>query len=290
MQQIWNVFGKRAQSRSQYSSLPGSRFSIRSGLVTAVLVCGLQAQMSADPVPVRHFQGTVHGFLVQRGEDGKIIATGDSVQVSRGNQVTSRTTFTYKDGSVDDDTTVFTQQRVFKLISDHHIQKGPFFPHPMDLMIDTRTGQVTYKTTGKDGKQDVHTQHMNLPEDLANGMVSQVIANLRAGAPLATVSILVTAPKPRIVKLQISPVGEDNFAVGGASRKASHYEIKIELGGVAGVVAPLVGKAPPNIQFWQIGGEAPTFLREKGPTFQDGPMITIEQMSPEWPDTPKSNT
>jgi len=247
MQQIWNVFGKRAQSRSQYSSLPGSRFSIRSGLVTAVLVCGLQAQMSADPVPVRHFQGTVHGFLVQRGE-------------------------------------------VFKLISDHHIQKGPFFPHPMDLMIDTRTGQVTYKTTGKDGKQDVHTQHMNLPEDLANGMVSQVIANLRAGAPLATVSILVTAPKPRIVKLQISPVGEDNFAVGGASRKASHYEIKIELGGVAGVVAPLVGKAPPNIQFWQIGGEAPTFLREKGPTFQDGPMITIEQMSPEWPDTPKSNT
>jgi hypothetical protein len=247
----------------------------------------MQPNAPADVVPVRHFQGTVHGFLVQRGEDGRILATGDSVQVARGSQVTSRTTFTYKDGSVDDDTTVFSQTRTYRLISDHHIQKGPFFPHPMDLLIDARTGQVTYKTTSKSGKEESHTQHMNLPDDLANGMVSQIIANLRPNAQMATVSILVTAPKPRIVKLQISSVGEDSFTVGGASRKATHYEIKIEIGGVAGIVAPLVGKAPPNIQFWQIGGEAPTFLREKGPTFEDGPMITIEQVSPEWQGEPK---
>jgi len=283
---------------SVYSAQYSSRFMVgfgvrswfRAGSLIALLVCGVQPQMPGEPVPVRHFQGTVHGFLIQRAEDGHILATGDSVQVSRGDQVTSRTTFTYKDGSVDDDTTVFMQRKTFKLISDHHVQKGPFFPHPMDLMIDTRSGQVTYKTTNKGGQQDVHTAHMNLPEDLANGMVSQVIANLKAGAQMATLSILVTAPKPRIVKLQISTVGEDSFSVGGASRKATHYEIKIEIGGVAGVVAPLVGKAPPNIQFWQIGGDAPTFLREKGPTFEDGPMITIEQVSPEWQNEPRANS
>jgi hypothetical protein len=216
------------------------------------------------------------------------VATGDSVQVSRGNQVTSRTTFTYKDGSVDDETTVFTQSRTFRLISDHHIQKGPFFPHPMDLMIDARTGQVNVRTTGKDGKEESYSQHMTLPEDVANGMVSQVIGNLKANSQSMTVSMVVTTPKPRVVKLVISPVGEENFSIAGASKKALHCEIKILIGGVVGLVAPFVGKAPPNIELWEVGGDAPTFLREKGPTFEDGPMMTIELASPDWPGTQKA--
>ena len=103
---------------------------------------------------------------------------------------------------------------------------------------------MTYKTTGKDGKDEFHTQHMTLPEDLANGIVSQVIGSLKAGAPVMTVSLLVTAPKPRIVKLVISSVGEENFSVGGAARKAVHYEAKVIIGGVTGLVAPLVGQDP----------------------------------------------
>jgi len=47
--------------------------------------------------------------------------------------VSCRTIFTFKDGSVDDETTVFSQRHTFRLISYHHIQKGPSFPHPMDL-------------------------------------------------------------------------------------------------------------------------------------------------------------
>lgn len=249
----------------------------------ALLVCGLQLDVAADAVPVRHILGTEHGFLVERAEDGQIVATGDNVQVAHGDQVTSRTTFTFKDGSVDDETTVFSQRRNFRLISDHHIQKGRFFPHPMDLMIDARSGQVTVRTTGKDGTEEVHTQHMNLPPDLANGMVSQLIGNLKAGAQTTTVSMLVTTPKPRIVKLAISSLGAENFSIAGATRKALHFEIKIEIGGVEGLVAPMVGKAPPNIEVWETGGEAPTFLRETGQTFEDGPVMTIELASPEWP-------
>ena len=56
------------------------------------------------------------------------------------------------------------------------------------------------------------------------------------------------------------------------------------------MVAPLVGKAPPNIDLWVIGGLAPTFVREKGPTYQDGPILTIELTSPVWPDSPKSSS
>lgn len=288
----WSWYSPIPKSRSGFFVGFRARFRqwFRAGALIALLVFGMQPRVPADTVPVRHIAGTVHGFLVQRAEDGHIVATGGSVQVYRGGQVTSRTTFTYKDGSVDDETAVFSQSRMFRLISDHHIQKGPFFPHPMDLMVDARNGQVTVRTTGKDGKAEVYTQHMTLPEDLANGMVSQIIGNLKANSPAMTVSMVVTTPKPRVVKLVISPLGEENFSIAGTSKKALHCEIKILIGGVEGLVAPLVGKAPPNIELWEVGGDAPTFLREKGPTFEDGPMMTIELASPEWPDEPKSDS
>lgn len=81
----------------------------------------------------------------------------------------------------------------------------------------------------------------------------------------------------------ITNVGEDKCFVAGAARKAIHYEIKIDLGGVAGVVAPLIGKAPPHIQIWTIGGAATTFAREEGPLYSEGPMMTIQLASPTWP-------
>ena len=158
----------------------------------------------------------------------------------------------------------------------------------MDISIDSRGGQVTVRSTGKDGKEEVKTDHLSLPPDLANGMVPLVVENMRPDAPETKVSLLVATPKPRLVTLVISSRGEETFSVVGAPRKAIHYEIKIELGGVAGVVAPLMGKEPPNIQLWIIGGQAPTFIREQGPIYPEGPIMTIQLASPVWPESPKS--
>jgi hypothetical protein len=254
----------------------------------AMLACAWRPTAQADPIPARHLQGTVHGFLEMLSEDGQVLASGDSIQVVRGSQVTSHTLFTFKDGSTDDETTVFSQSRTFHLITDHHIQKGPFFPHPMDVLIDTRNGQVTVRSTGKDGKEEVKTDHLVLPTDLANGMVPFAVENMLPNSSQTTVSMLVITPKPRLVKLAISSSGEEPFSVVGSPRKASHYEIKIELGGVAGVVAPMIGKAPPDIQLWIIGGQAPTFVKEQGPIYAEGPTMTIQLVSPVWPDSPKS--
>jgi hypothetical protein len=151
-------------------------------------------------------------------------------------------------------------------------------------MIDARTEQVTVHSTGKDGKDEVKTRHMYLPPDLGDGLVSNIIANIRPGAVETRIPMLVTTPEPRIITLVISPRGEDPYALAGSSRKALHYEIKIEIGGVAGIVAPMIGKQPPNIEIWIIGGPAPCFLREQGPLYQDGPVLTMELVSPNWPD------
>jgi hypothetical protein len=256
-------------------------------LLILMLFCALHPTAKADPVPVRSVAGTIRGFLEMRSEDGQVVASGDSFQVVRGNRVTSRTVFHFKDGSIDDETTVFSPRHTFQLISDHRIQKGPSFPHPTDVLINAQTGEVTVHSTGKDGKEEVKTDHLNLPPDLANGLVPVVLQNLPTTAPVTTVSMVVVTPKPRLVKLVISNVGDDKCFVAGSSRKANRYDIKINLGGVAGVVAPIIGKAPPDIQIWTIGSDATTFARERGPLYPEGPMMTIQLASPTWPDPPK---
>lgn len=261
---------------------------IRSCRLIAALLGGLAISAIAEPVPVHHVEGTIHGFLELRSEDGHVVASGDIIQVAHGSQVTMRTLFHFKDGSIDDETTVFSQRRNFQLITDRHIQKGPAFPHPMDMAIDCRSGQVTIRTTDKDGKEEVKTEHENLPPDLANGIVPLIIENVPPDSPEKTVTMLVATPKPRVVKLVVSPHGEEPFSVVGASHQATHYEIKIDLGGVAGVIAPVIGKQPPNIQVWVTSGQAPTLIREVGPIYPEGPLMTIELASPVWPDSGKS--
>lgn len=261
---------------------------LQSWSLITMLVFTWRPSAQAEPIPVRHLEGTAHGLLELRSDDGRVLASGDSVQVVHGDQITTRTLFNFKDGSVDDETTVFAQRRAFHLITDHHIQKGPSFPHPMDVLIDSRSGMVTVRSTGKDGKQEVITQRVAMPPDLANGMVPLAVENMLPNAPETAVSMLVATPKLRLVKLAISSLGEETFSVAGSPRKAIHYEIKIELGGVAGAVAPLIGKKPPNIQLWIVGGQAPTFIREQGPIYAEGPMMTIQLAGPVWPDSPKS--
>ena len=226
----------------------------------------------------------MHGFLDLRSEDGKVVASGDLVQVPSGGNITAQLTFHFTDGSIDDETTVFSQRHTFQLITYHHIQKGPTFPHPIDLMIDTRTQQVTVHSQSKDGKDEVKTRHMHLPPDLADGLVSDIIENIRPGAAETRIPVLAATPDPRIVTLVIAPRAEDPYSLAGSSRKGMHYEIKIEIGGVAGIVAPMIGKQPPNIQVWIIGGTAPSFLKEQGPLYPDGPVLTMELVSPTWPD------
>jgi hypothetical protein len=112
--------------------------------------------------------------------------------------------------------------------------------------------------------------------------------NIPPDAKETKVSMVVAAPKPRIVQLAISPRGEEPFSLVGSARNAMHYEIQIELGGVTGFVAPLIGKAPPKFHAWVVGGEAPILVREDGPLYQDGPTLSIELASPTWPNSPTS--
>ena len=155
-----------------------------------------------------------------RRMDGKTLASGELVQVVQGDRLVSNLVFHFKDGSIDDETTVFSQHHNFRLLSDHHVQKGPSFPHPMDVSIDASNGQVTVRSTDG-GKEKVETERLDLPPDLANGLVPTFLKNIRPDVAETKVSYVAATPKPRLVKLAITPQGEQSFKVAGVRHKAS---------------------------------------------------------------------
>lgn len=66
--------------------------------------------------------------------------------------------------------------------------------------------------------------------------------------------------------------------------------MKIEIGGLAGVVAPLVGKQPEDTHVWIMGGDAPAFVRSEGQLYQGGPVWRIDLLCPTWPKTSPTPT
>lgn len=266
--------------------LPGVRRRTNGALAGFIVALLCSQVLRGEPVAVRHAEGIVHGFLVLRTLAGAAIADGDLIQTSRGDRVTARLVFHFKDGSIHDETAVFTQRQQFRLVSDHLVQKGPSFPQPLDLTIDAATGQVTARYSDEHGQLKTESEHMDLPPDLANGLILTLLKNVKADAPPKTFSFVAATPKPRLVKLAISAAGQERFSTGGMSRTAMHYVLKVEIGGLSGVLAPLVGKQPPDSHVWVLGGDAPAFVKSEQPLYLGGPLWRTELASPVWSRAP----
>jgi len=56
----------------------------------------------------------------------------------------------------------------------------------------------------------------------------------------------------------------------------------MDLVGVTGLIATVLGKDPPDVRFWISTGEAPAFLRFEGSMFLKGPRWRIELAAPRW--------
>jgi hypothetical protein len=104
-------------------------------LILVAVLMGLR-QASAAPVAVRFVEGLTHGFLVLRNIDGELLASGQLLQFQRGGQVESRMVFRFKDGSIYDETVVFTQERVFTMQSYRLVHRGPEFTEDTEISLE----------------------------------------------------------------------------------------------------------------------------------------------------------
>jgi hypothetical protein len=235
-----------------------------------------------ESVAVRFPAGLLHGFLVLRDAKNNAIAAGDLEQTVVGDRVHSELVFHFKDGSLYKEVVVYSQRRSFRLLTYDLIEKGRSFKHPSELRINATKGLATVIETEDNGSEKQFHEHLKLAGDLANGLLTPILLNIQPSGTETVLSMVVATPKPRVVKLLITRQGEEPFSLGGFERKATVFVIKIEIGGLVGVIAPLVGKQPPDIHAWVLSGQAPGFLKSEGPLYDGGPIWQIELASPEW--------
>ena len=165
---------------------------------------------------------------------------------------------------------------MFRVLAYHHLQNGPAFPEASDVSFDRETGR--YRASVGDKRAE---GTLDIPEDLHNGITSLLLRHLPASGSAAG-HLAYFGPKPRMLKTTLRPEGTDKYS-GAGPGTATRYLLKVEIGGVTGVVADLVGKGPPDVRYWITRGEAPAFARFEGAMFVKGPVWRIEIAAPRWP-------
>jgi len=243
------------------------------GTLLAVVVLLVGRPAGADPVAVKYTEGVTRGFPVLRSLSGERLAQGELTQIPHGGDVVaSRLTFKFKDGSLYDERVVFSQRHAFTLLSYSIVQKGPSFPETIEATVDRATGRyhVRYRAD-EDSAEETLTGDFELPLDVYNGLLSTLMKNLPAGDSVV-VQIVAFTPKPRLVKMLLTPAAEDPMQVNEASVIATRFLVRPQLG----LLASLLVADIPDVKCWIANGDAPAFLRFEGPLYFMGPVWRID--------------
>lgn len=214
--------------------------------------------------------------MVTRSDTGTIIAAVDFSQVALANEVTMRLTYRFLDGSIDDETTTYTQQGTFRLVRDHHIQKGPFFPKPSDFTVEADTGTVISRAMDRSGKTRVEAEKIDLPSDLANGIVGTLLLNVSGNTAPFRVALLAPVGGGRLVHILVSPEGEESFHMAAQTLRATKFRIHPELGGFVGWLVALIGIQPKDVLVWVRQGDQPAVVKIVGQLGGYGPVVSSE--------------
>ena len=254
------------------------------GLMVFMAVLLWRHHLAAAPIPVHFLEGSLHGFLELRTPRDVVIASGDLLQVVREGEVKSRLVFHFKDESVFEETVLFSQRDVFTMQSYHRVQRGPAFPEDTVVSLERASGKYHVMTKShENGREKMLDGVIELPLDVYNGMIPVVLKNLSGGVR-ETIRMVVFAPAPKLVELELVPAGEDKLLVGGTERSATHYILKPVLGIWMKFFASLLGRMPPDNHVWIVAAEVPAFVKFEGQLYLNGPVWRIELTSPRWPD------
>lgn len=236
--------------------------------------------LTAAPVPVRFPEGSIHGFITLRTQEGRFLAQGDLLEVVMGGQIQKTTVFRFKDGSHFEETVVFTQQGVYTLQSYRLERRGPAFTEDTTLGMDRATGKVRVETRArKGGRAKVYEGTLALPKDVYNGMIPTILRDLPKGAS-QTVHFVAFTPEPRIIQLEITPAGGQRMMVGEVAATAVHYVLKARLGTWTTLFAKLLGRTPEDAHAWILDGKVPAFVGFEGQLYPTDPVWRIDLVSP----------
>ena len=167
---------------------------------------------------------------------------------------------------------MFSQRAVFTLLSYHLVQRGPSFPETLEASVDRASRRYHVRYRGdEDSPEEVLSGELELPLDVYNGLLSTLMKNMPTGSS-SVVQVVAFTPKPRLVKMLLTPAAEDPVSVNDAAVIATRFLIRPQLG----LFASLLVTDLPDVKLWIAGGEAPAFLRFEGPLYFMGPVWRID--------------
>ena len=219
---------------------------------------------------MRWAEGTVHGFLELRSDNGALLARGDLLQVPRDSDIESRLVFHFSDSSEFRETVTFTQHGVFRLETYALVQRGKAFEADLDVTLGHDGGYEVKYRSHKDGKEQHYTGKLDLPPDTYNGLIPVIGKDIdrKTGQ---TVHVVAFTPKPIVIPLQFVPSEAGSGVV--------QFTLKPKLNVVQRIGAALTKRTPPDSHLWIVTADVPAFLRFEGPLYS-GPVWRIDQTSP----------
>jgi len=162
------------------------------------------------------------------------------------------------------------------------VQRGPSFPQAT-IVFERKSGQYrVQQQEQKDSAEKTASGPLAMPPDLYNGMATTLMKNLPRGTS-ATVQMVAFTPEPRLLTMELRPEGEEKVLLGKDAKTVVRYRVKLELGGLTGLIAPILGKQPPDLHYWLVTGDVPAFVRFEGPMFLHGPVWRLELTTVQWP-------
>jgi hypothetical protein len=237
---------------------------------------------SPAAVPVRHIEGTVHGFLRLSTAAGQHLAEGDWLQEVVGGIIESRMRFTFRDSSQFDERVDYAQRDVFKMLRYHLIQRGPAFEDDVDISLDQSGAYRVIAISHEDGERKEYVGTMELPPDTYNGMIITIAKNLPLGET-RVVHLVAFTPKPRLVELEMTGTRATSTAFGTRTLATARFTLHPTIGGITGFLAKLLGRMPPDSHAWIVTESVPAFVRFEGPLYF-GPVWRIDLVGPDRPD------
>ena len=243
-------------------------------LVATVLLCA--TGVDAAPVQVRLPEGPTRGFLTIRSVDGRRLGHGELIQSVRGDELDNHLVLRFDDGSLHDETTTYSQHSTFRLDAYRLTQRGPSFPGAQ-IAFDRKSGRHQAKVRERLGAaEELASGEFQVPADLYNGMTLTLLKNLPPGRGV-TAQLAVFTPEPRLLKMELHPSeGEDRIAFAGDPKPVTRHLVNLDISGLTGVIASLIGKTPPDLRYWLVPGEIPAFARFEGAMFLNGPVWRVE--------------
>jgi hypothetical protein len=256
-----------------------SFLAVLAAILTVLLV---PAWAAAKAVTVSFAEGAAHGYLVLQDGSGERIGHGEVLQTVRRNLVESRLVFRFKDGSLFDEKTTFSQRRIFRLQKYRLIQRGPSFPEELDIRMDRKSGRYRVRSrAGPDQSEVVTAGRLDMPSDTYNGLIGTLLRNLPSGKS-ATVRIVAFTPEPNLIALDLRPEAKEPVQVGDLLKTATRWVLEPRIHGVVHFFGKVLGHLPDKFRyrFWIIHDGIPAFARFEGPLHLMGPVWRVEVLSP----------